>query len=394
MVRHRVQAIRTLRVALLFAGALSAQQAPTLGGVHGAGPGELRTVRGRVVIGGALPRPLTGAWVVLHRVGSDKAAPLDSVRSDPRGRFAFSYRTFGDPKAVYFLSCRYAGVAYFSTPLRERDVRGDDAGIVVHDTTSGPVPIRTRAQHVVVGARDQTGERTIVEIFELSNDTTLTRVARGDSGAVWESVLMRGARRPQLQQADFAEVAVRFDAGRAWLTAPFAPGLKQLSYSYAVGAQDEYMIRVDRASDVFEVLIEDALGRAEGGGLRAAGPASVSGRTFARFVAQDVPAGSVVRVSAPGAPAMSATQVRVLVIVTAFGAILLVGLARSMMRRQRRAASATLDAASLRAQLAALDAAFASIASPTPEQRADHWQARAHLDKQISDAVAREQGLP
>ena len=47
----------------------------------------------------------------------------------------------------------------------------------------------------------------------------------------------------------------------------------------------------------------------------------------------------------------------------------------------------------MRAELAALDAAFAAVEEPTAEQRADHWQARAHLARQISDAVAREQGL-
>jgi hypothetical protein len=343
--------------------------------------------------GGDTLHPFAGVWVVLHRVGADHAAPLDSVRTDAGGRFAFSYRTSGDPKAIYFASSRYAGIAYFTSPFRTRDVSGEDAEIVVHDTTSAPVPIRTRARHVVVSAPNAQKERTVYEIFELSNDSTLTRVAQGDSGAVWGSILLDGARDATLGQADFAEAAVRFENGRVRLTAPFAPGLKQLSYSYKVRAEDEYAFPLDGPAGVLEVLIEDALGRAEGGGLRSAGPTTVSGRTFARFLAQDVPAGAVIRVSAPGEPAMSSAQVRVLAIVTALGVVLLVGLARVMMRRQRGARHATVDVASLREQLAALDAAYATIASPTPEQRADHWQARAHLDKQISDAVAREQGL-
>jgi hypothetical protein len=80
---------------------------------------------------------------------------------------------------------------------------------------------------------------------------------------------------------------------------------------------------------------------------------------------------------------------------TALGAVLLIGLARTMMARggrARRRRSAE-SVAEMRAELEALDAAFAANANPTAEQRADHWQARAHLTKQISDAVAREQGL-
>jgi hypothetical protein len=392
-----------MRLPLLAAFALgaaahvTAQQpappAPAVGGIHGAAPGEARTARGRVMKGGNTLHAFPSAWVVLHRVGADRAAPLDSVRTDANGRFAFSYRTSGDPKAIYFASCQYAGIAYFTSPFRTRDVSGEDAEIVVHDTTSAPVPIRVRARHVVVSAPTAKRERTIYEIFELSNDSTMTRVAKGDTGAVWASLLFDGARDATVGQADFADAAVRFDNGRVRLTAPFAPGLKQLSYSYKVRAEDEYAFPLDSTTGVLEVLIEDALGRAEGGGLKAAGPTTVSGRTFARFLAQDVPAGAVIRVSAPGEPAMSSAQVRVLAIVTALGVVLLVGLARVMMRRQRGARDAPADVASLRAQLTALDAAFAAIESPSPEQRADHWQARAHLDRQISDAVAREQGL-
>jgi hypothetical protein len=384
-------------IALGAAAPATAQQpappTPAVGGIHGAAPGEARTARGRVMKGGDTLRPFRGAWVVLHRVGTDRAAPLDSMRTDAGGRFAFSYRTSGDPKALYFASSRYAGIAYFTSPFRARDVSGEDAEIVVHDTTIAPVPIRTRARHIVVSAPNAQRERTIYEIFELSNDSTVTRVAKGDSGAVWTSLLFDGARDATVGQADVADATVHFDNGRVRLTAPFAPGLKQLSYSYKVRAADEYAFPLDGPAGVLEVLIEDALGRAEGGGLKAAGPTAVSGRTFARFLAQDVPAGAVIRVSAPGEPAMSSAQGRVLAIVTALGVVLLVGLARIMMRRQRGARNAPTDVASLRAQLTALDEAFAKIESPTPAQRADHWQARAHLDRQISDAVAREQGL-
>ena len=36
---------------------------------------------------------------------------------------------------------------------------------------------------------------------------------------------------------------------------------------------------------------------------------------------------------------------------------------------------------------------FANLENPTAEQRADHWQRRAHLKQQLSDVLAREQGL-
>lgn len=370
---------------------------PSVGGVRGTPPGETRSVRGRVVRGARIAgRPLANAWVVLHRVGSDRAAPLDSTRTDAAGRYAFRYRTFGDPNAVYFASCSFAGIAYFTAPLTAREVSGVDAELVVHDTTSGPVPVHARARHVVFSAPGNEKRRTILEVYELSNDSSVTRVAAGDTGVVWEAVLLDGARSARVGQTDFSGGAVRFEAGRARLAAPFAPGLKQFSFSYDVPVDAAYTFIVDGATDVLEVLVEDALGRVEGAGLASTGATTTGGRTFARFVAQAVPAGAVVRVSAPGAGEVSGNQVRVLLIMTALGAVLLIGLARAMMGRGARARRrhSAEGVAELRAELTALDAAFAAIAHPTTEQRADHWQARAHLATQISDTVAREQGLP
>ncbi|MBA4072490.1 MAG: hypothetical protein C0497_11735 [Gemmatimonas sp.] len=370
---------------------------PPVGSAHGTPPGETRSVRGRVVRGArTVVQPVAHAWVVLHRVGADRAAPLDSTRTDRAGRFAFSYRTSGDPNAVYFATSVFAGIAYFTPPFTARAVSGSDAELMVHDTTSGPVPVRARARHVVFSAPGKDKRRVILEVYELSNDSTVTRLAAGDTGVVWEGVLLDNARRARVGQTDFSGGAVRFAEGRARLSAPFAPGLKQFSFSYDVPVDAEYSFMVDGPTDVLEVLVEDALGRAEGAGLASTGPTTLGGRTFARFVAQDVPAGAVVRVRAPGEGELSGNQVRVLLIMTALGVVLLIGLARTMMSRQgrgrrRRSAERVAD---LRAELAALDAAFAAVHEPTAEQRADHWQTRAHLATKISDAVAREQGIP
>jgi hypothetical protein len=64
-----------------------------------------------------------------------------------------------------------------------------------------------------------------------------------------------------------------------------------------------------------------------------------------------------------------------------------------MMRRPTAAKAGSFDVASLRAQLAALDESYANLEHPTADQRADHWQKRAHLSQQLTAALAREQGL-
>ena len=50
------------------------------------------------------PVPVVGQWVVLHRVGSDRAGPLDSVKSGPNGRFRMRYAPSGADDALYFVT--------------------------------------------------------------------------------------------------------------------------------------------------------------------------------------------------------------------------------------------------------------------------------------------------
>src|SRR4051812_11746724 len=56
--------------------------------------------------------PVAGIRVVLHRIGPQVQGPLDSTRSDRRGRFRFSFNP--DTAAFYLISGRYAGIEYFS----------------------------------------------------------------------------------------------------------------------------------------------------------------------------------------------------------------------------------------------------------------------------------------
>jgi len=145
-------------------------------------PNLPQEVSGRIVRPGVRRMdPVTGAWVVLHRVGSDGAGPLDSLQSDARGRFSFKYQRTGSADAVYFVSAMYDGIAYFTPPLPEGKVSGENGEITVFDTTSGHVPITLQGHHVVVSAVDANSLRTVVEVYDLSNDSSVTRVAAGDN---------------------------------------------------------------------------------------------------------------------------------------------------------------------------------------------------------------------
>src|SRR5437660_6390556 len=87
-------------------------------GTASAQQGAARIAEGRVTRPGPGPEgrpvPVAGQWVVLHRVGSDRAGPLDSVKSDPNGHFRIRYSPSGADDALYFVSSRYRNIAYFS----------------------------------------------------------------------------------------------------------------------------------------------------------------------------------------------------------------------------------------------------------------------------------------
>ena len=360
--------------------------------------GAERAIAGRLTRpgrdGASLPVPNT--WVVLHRVGVDAANPIDSMRTRGDGGYAFRYRATGDSNAVYFVSASRGGIAYFTPPTREARVQGGMADLLVYDTTSAPVPITVRGRHVIVTAPDTAAPvRTVIEVYELSNDSSVTRVPGAQQLATFEAPLPPGITEVIGGQGDISPEAVRADDGRVRVWAPIAPGLKQFSFSYTLPlSQTELAVAVDAAVPVMEVLVEDPRGSAIGAGLTEVDPVQVDGRPFKRFLAQDVTAPATFTVSAPGERA-GGTRTRLLFVVTAVGAAMLLGFGMAIMRRGPDAFARRREPApeALAAEIAALDAAFEQLAAPTEEQKAEHYLKRAQLKGRLSSVLAKRDGL-
>jgi hypothetical protein len=373
---------RAVGLALALTGPLAAQD-------------DARRVDGRVLrpqFGAQLP--VAGAWVVLHRVGSDRAGPLDSVRSDAQGRFRFRYRPVGDTAAVYFASVSYAGVAYFTPPLRRAVDADATAEITVFDTASGRPPITVRGRHVIVSAPDSADRRTVVEIVELSNDSTVTRVA-SDTAPSWWQPLPDGATDVRVGEGDVSADAIAAAGGRVQVFAPLAPGLKQVSYSYLLpAARTAVTLPATAPIGVLEVLVEDPRGAVRGAGLSAREPVTVDGRPFRRFLAQDVAAGVTFTIEPGGAGADGWRRWYPLAAATALGAAMLAALAGAMMRRGTGPAfarRATDPAETLARRIVALDRAFAARGVVEEDARAEHARARAALTAELDAILAARQ---
>jgi hypothetical protein len=346
-----------------------------------------RTVEGRVLRGSAAREtPVAGQMVVLHRIAADSAGPLDSMPTGRDGRYRFAYRASGDD-GVYIVSARYSGVAYFTPPLVAADARGDAAAIVVFDTTSAPIPLQVRGRHLVVTAPDPGGARRAVDVFEIANDTSLTRVAAAGA-ATWSTRLPAEAERFEVGRGDVSAEGVRFSGDSAHVIAPFAPGSKQLVFRYVLPpAAFPLQLPLAAGVGVLEVLIEDPAARVEAPGVARQEAVSLEGRTYQRYLAEDVPVGTALRVIVGDAP-RARVWLPVLAILAAAGAMALGARAG---RRARAVAAPPSDAGSTPDAIAAAIAALDNAVDAQPDAaaaRATHEERRAELEARLADALA------
>ncbi|HWZ57474.1 MAG TPA: carboxypeptidase-like regulatory domain-containing protein [Gemmatimonadaceae bacterium] len=361
-------------------GALMLQQ----GGVGSQVDGRVERPAGKAMA------PVANVTVTLHRVGPDTAAPMDSTRTDAAGRFHFTYHRFGSTEAIYFVSSSYDGIAYFSQPLHGNVVHGGDADVTVFDTTSKPVPMSIRGRHLIVSAPAADGMRDVVEVFEISNDSALTLVSPGaGERPTWSAALPIGAQRFAGGQGDVSPEAISQAGGRAQVVAPFAPGVKQLSYRYSVPASAfPLRVRLERPTSVLEVLLEEPMARLTGAGLKETNPVSADGRNFRRFLAQDLPATETIDVGVQGIAA-DKQSLFFAVLVLGVGGAMLVSLARAFSRGPTLGPPVVARPSDrLAQQIVDLDDTFAAReASLSADERAAYAATRSALKGELTTAL-------
>lgn len=350
--------------------------------------------------------PAVGAWVTLHRVGKDSAGPIDSVRSDAAGRYRFRWRPFGASDAVYFASVTWDGIAYFTAPLRGAVTSGDVGEITVFDTTMRTFPLSVKGRHLIVGAADSTDLRTVIEVFELSNDSLRTLVAsEGKSPTpTWSVAVPQAAQDVRVTEGEIAPDAFAHVPGRVSIFAPIAPGLKQFAFSYKIPAASfPITVNAEAGAVVFEVLLEEPKGNVFGEGFTNVDAVTLEGRTFKRYLAQDFKAGRDVSVELPASRAIG-RNVYIAALLAAIGFVMLLVLSRTLQRRTNARSTTFAEPGALRAmtasrvpepplqdrlahEIAALDAIFAKQSNPSDSVRQAYEERRAELKDALADAM-------
>jgi hypothetical protein len=340
--------------------------------------------------------PVSGVWVTIHRVASDTAGPLDSLRTGADGHFRFKYTRRGRADAVYFVSASYDGVAYFSRPLTSANVTGDDAGILVFDTTSIHFPLAVKGRHVVVSSPNVDGSREVVEAYEIANESDQTLVSPDDAHPSWTALLPPGVANIQVGESDVSPAAITAVGDRVHVTAPFAPGLKQLSFSYTL-PQSSFPLHIplEQATTVLEVLLEEPKAAARGAQLKPVQPATIERRIFQRYLGADAPAGASIEIVAPVIE--TAANERVYwEIAGALAALMALGLGAWYMRARGRSAARARGAVvapihseteRLARAIATLDAEFERAGSADLDARAAYEVRRDALKRELATAL-------
>jgi hypothetical protein len=179
--------------------------------------------------------------------------------------------------------------------------------------------------------------------------------------------------------------------------APVSPGIRQVAFTYDLPANAFPLdIRVDKPAGVLEVLVQEPTTRVQGPGLRETPAVNAEGRTFRRFLAQDVGAGATVHIDPPRVEGLSRERAYLGVgaLVIAAMLIALVFAARRGTPRPVVVAVPEPRSRRLVREIAELDDAFESTPDRSDQARAEYEHRRASLKADLAHALADEREQP
>ncbi|HET7295748.1 MAG TPA: hypothetical protein VFI66_01320 [Gemmatimonadales bacterium] len=252
------------------------------------------TVTGRVLYGPA-GRPLARTWAVLHQVSSGgDGRPIDSTRTDARGTYALTIRR-PDSSAIYVVSSWRAGIAYFSEPVpRGAGARVSLRPLYVYDSSSTGAAVRLRRRLVTVAKAKGDGARDVLELLEIENPDSTTRVAPDTVRPTWAGVIPAAAIQFQAGQGDVSPQAMALRGDSVAVYGPIPPReRKQVSYTYVLPATVRRLtLPIDQITEELDLLLEDTTAVVTAAKLDSLGIDSIEGRRFARYRAVTLPRGA------------------------------------------------------------------------------------------------------
>lgn len=345
-------------------------------------------VTGRALhVAGPDSTALRGEWAVLHRIGAEGGAPVDSQRTTRSGRYTLTAPTL-DSMATYLVSVRYAGINYFGEAFRASGAAVDSIPtMLVYDTSSTSPPIELVERHVIIRSSAEAGGRRAIELLVIANRGDRTRVAPDTSRPVWQVALPANATNLEFGAGELSDQAVIQRGDTLGVLAALPPGERQFLVGYLVPPEvRELVIPIDQFVGRLSVLVEDAAAEVAGLGVTFRDWEELEGVRFRRFGADSVAAGTpvTVRFAAPAGPPFDPLWI----VVPLVSAALLGGLGWWWRGQRDRAPVrvAVEDPQRLAAEIAALDARFAG------RETNEYRRRRAELKAQLNAGLAQRGG--
>ena len=322
--------------------------------------------------------PVTGQWVVLHRVGPLGSGAVDSVRTDANGAYRFAFQA--DTTAQYAVGALYAGVGYLGASVGPGAITSRDLGTIAVFDTSSNAPIMVSQRHLLVQPVNADGSIPVLELLVLRNPGSRTRVGADSTQPSWTGALLAGATDIDVGESDVSPDAVLRQGDSIAVLAPLTPGEKQIVLTYLVPkGRSKLVLPRPEAVGELNFMVADTLATATSGPLRNLGIASFENIRYRRLESRDVPPGSPIVVSLSRRPPQPGDLAW---IVGALSALALLAALMAWWRRDR-ARGDWSDAEILAARIAALDAVLQ--ATDDPERRALRQQLAHELNATLAE---------
>lgn len=326
-----------------------------------------------------------GIPVVFHRISATAQGPLDSMPAGPGGRFHFRFPE--DTSAVYLLSARFAGIEFFSQPLRVGAAKPVTGILLVVTDTSDTATIRMQARYVVIRKPEAGGFSQVLDLRVLHNPGGLTRISADTTRPSWAGPLPPEAAEVQAGESDFSPEAVETRNDSLLVFAPIPPGDKQVSAVYIVPAGVRKLtLRFPEGASSAQVLLEDPAASVTGA-LALADSQVLDNRTFHRWTGA-LPAEAVVSVGFPAVKGAGAAARWVLPLLVGLMGIALFGVIL-LYRRRRPAVPVRSPVDLLTDRIAELDARYGGREGQVAAKEWDAYQAeRRDLLAQVDAHLA------
>ncbi|HEV2750592.1 MAG TPA: hypothetical protein VGV12_08730 [Gemmatimonadales bacterium] len=232
---------------------------------------------------------------MLHQVSMGGGGqPIDSARTDAGGAYRLTVPR-ADSGTIYVVSSWRAGIAYFSEPVTVRaGPTARLAPLYVYDTSAAGPAVRVSRRLVTVAKLKSDGTRDVLELLELENPGSATRVAPDSLRPTWVGAIPSEAIQFQVGQGDVSPQAVIRRGDSVAVFGPLPPrDRKQLSYTYVLPATVRRIsVPVDQPIEEVDLLLEDTAAVVTTNKLDSLGIEDIEGRRFARYRAPSLAAGT------------------------------------------------------------------------------------------------------